>query len=236
MKSYEVVGSDGSVVLATDDPSEAYTLKNNTNDKLSFDRRPYFVRQILSPTSESHTTTMALEAYRFWFRPGYAFYYLDHETGVFSIYSDWGNYSYCWPRKCLKEGESLIQFIKSADASYLAGKLILELPEGFQRKQFSLKRSISYMKHLICDERRRHRPRLTAARAREAWDWLDSSDMRLVTTDKEYFDTLMDCTVFVDEFCDEITDSFAYNTSDDVIFLRETLITFFKKFLDNHYA
>jgi len=42
MKSYEVVGSDGSVVLATDDPSEAYTLKNNTNDKLPFDRRPYF--------------------------------------------------------------------------------------------------------------------------------------------------------------------------------------------------
>jgi hypothetical protein len=126
MMRYEVV-DDRTVILATDDACEAYALKNKTNGNLPFNRKALFVRQNLERKSE--VIGGSILAYRFWFKNGgYAFYYLDNETGVFQIFSDWGNYAYAWPRHCRSEGESLLDFILHADRYYLTNKLAIGDP------------------------------------------------------------------------------------------------------------
>ena len=134
MKSYEVVDSCGKVILETDDSSEAYALKNKKNGELRYNMRSLFVRKNLS--MRTVRVGSEVSAYRFWFEGGgYAFYYVDEETGVFQIFSDWGNYSYCWPQQCRSKGEGILAFIKTADKYYLTDKLTMGV-SGLREKGF----------------------------------------------------------------------------------------------------
>lgn len=224
MKKYEVVGSDGKVILETDDGSEAYALKNKKNAGLRYNMRSLFVRKNLS----IHATSISSEvsAYRFWFEGGgYAFYYVDEETGVFQIFSDWGNYAYCWPHQCRSKGEGLLAFFKTADKYYLTDKLTM----GTERREFNLSKTLSDIKHLICEKRRQRKMSRVAAHIL----WMLVSESRHCDTDRELFDRLTeneDFTTFIEE---DVSELFVYELPDSLMFLRESLIPFFKKYIED---
>jgi len=227
MKAYEVVGSDGNVILETDDGCEAYALKNLRNNRLPYNMHSVFVRKNLG--EHSAKVGMGITAYRFWFKNGgYAFYYVDEETGVFQIFSDWGNYSYCWPQQCRSRGEGLLAFIKTADKYYLTDKLTL----GSERREFSMRKTLAYIKYLICVKRRS--AGITAYMARELWTWVsDIVNRHHADTDSELFELLAaneDFTTYIEDY-EPVT--FVYEMSDSLMFLRESLIPFFKKYIED---
>lgn len=225
MKKYEVVGSDGKVILETDDGSEAYALKNLKNNKLPYNMHSIFVRKNLG----KHTANIGVgvTAYRFWFKDGgYAFYYVDEDTGVFQIFSDWGNYSYCWPQQCRSRGEGLLAFIKTADRHYLTEKLTM----GTESREFSMRKTLAYVKFLICEKRRGNK--ITSEMAREFWTWAsDLVKRHHVDTDRELYDLLTDNEEFTTYIEEDVPELFIYEMSDRLLFLRESLIPFFTNYI-----
>lgn len=229
MKTYEVEEAN-KVVLETDDCSEAWQLCNKLNEEHTFNHRDAFVRHNLTASSNSLTITPDLEAYRFWFKGGgYAFYYLDHQTGVFQIYSDWGNYSYSWPSVCCAKGEkSLLNFIRTADKWYLTGKLAMN---SKKQKTFNLKKSTAHVHYQICEERRRDH--IDADVARSLWDWVGDFKYHELDHDREFYQHLQDNHLFCDSVC-SVHDLLEYDINPDVLFLQESLIPFFHCFLEEH--
>jgi len=230
--NYEVI-DNGKCILETDDSCEAHELRNRLNVTRSFNTVPVFVRRNL--VAVNHTTSQ-ISVYRFYFKSGFAFYYLDEESGVFQIYSDWGNYSYCWR---YRGGSSLADFILNSDCDYLTSKLVLELPE-LKRKRFSSKKTVDRVKDLICKCRRKYK--LTETEARELFSGI--SDV-CFETDKDFYDFLEN-TEFVEVdgkytattyaygygiLGDCLWEYFVYDMDDSVLFLRESLLPFFKSFL-----
>ena len=226
MKAYEVVDSDGNVILETDDGCEAYALKNLRNNRLPYNMHSVFVRKNLG--EHSAKVGMGITAYRFWFKDGgYAFYYVDEDTGVFQIFSDWGNYSYCWPQQCRSRGEGLLAFLKTADKYYLTEKLTMGIPE---RREFSMRKTLAYIKYLICEKRRGGR--LDSDKARELWTWASELVNRYqVDTDHELFDLIKDHEDFTTYIEEDVSELFVYERSESLMFLRESLIPFFKNYI-----
>ena len=232
--NYEVI-DNGKCILETDDSCEAHELRNRLNATRSFNTVSVFVRRNLVAIDHTIST---IAAYRFYFKSGYAFYYLDEEAGVFQIYSDWGNYSYCWRYRA---GSSLADFILNSDCDYLTSKLVLELPNS-KRKKFNNKKTADRIKDLICNRRRKYK--LTDTQARNLFSGI--SDVCL-ETDKDFYDFL-EHTEFVEEQYGKSTtitytygysiledafwwEYFVYDMDDSVLFLRESLLPFFKSFL-----
>lgn len=233
--NYEVI-DNGKCILETDDSCEAHELRNRLNVTRSFNTVPVFVRRNL--VAVKHTISQ-ISVYRFYFKSGFAFYYLDEETGVFQIYSDWGNYSYCWQYRA---GSSLADFILNSDCDYLTSKLVRELPKS-ERLKFNSKKTIDRIKDLICKHRRKYK--LTETQARELFS--EISDV-CFETDKDFYDFLEN-TEFVEEHYgkskttttytygygilddDNLWEYFVYDMDDSVLFLRESLLPFLKSFL-----
>jgi hypothetical protein len=107
------------------------------------------------------------EKFDFKFNPsGWAIVFIDDETGVVSMQTDWGNYSYRWG----SPGGPLKEFLLKCDASYLIGKFAQGerdyFDQGETRKE-CLKRVL---------EKRRFRW-ITSSEAREAYDEVKKMDL-----------------------------------------------------------
>lgn len=79
----------------------------------------------MTPLKLRGATVHKTAVYSFSFEPGgWMIATIDDATGVFSIQSDWGNYSYRWHLDGMPKGETLTTFIaRCADCHYLTDKL-----------------------------------------------------------------------------------------------------------------
>lgn len=226
MKKYEVIEYNN-IVLETDDSVEAYKLCNSMNKRYIFNRSDAFVRHNLVSVDKVLTITPEISAYRFWFKNGYAFYYLDHKTGVFQIYSDWGNYAYAWPAVCRGE-EGLLDFIKSADKYYLTTKLVQDLyPDS--RRIFNRDKTTAHVRYLICKARRDRS--ITAEIAQSLWEWVKNFKYDdYMDDDRGFYERLQENGAFCAYIESDVCDSLKYDTSPAILFLQESLIPFFHRF------
>ena len=97
-------------------------------------------------------------------------------------------------------------------------------------REFNLSKTLSAIKHLICGKRRQKK--ISRVAAHILWVLVSDSKGR-VDTDQELFDRLTgdeDFTTFIEG---DISELFVYELSDHLMFLRESLIPFFKKYIED---
>ena len=98
----------------------------------------------------------------------WAFIYLDEEKGVFTAYTSFGTYAYCW---CSIGTATLKEFLRDLDFDYFMGKT-----RGLERERFDFGKTIDGMKAFIADQRRQ--AALTKEEARDAWSDIESIENR----------------------------------------------------------
>jgi hypothetical protein len=89
----------------------------------------------------------------------WAFIYLDEEKGVFSSYSSFGSYAYCWAHR---GSDTLKDFLRDLEFDYFMGKT-----RGRDFERFDFYATIKGMREFVADARRQGE--LTKAEAREVW-------------------------------------------------------------------
>lgn len=96
-------------------------------------------------------------------RGEWAFIYLDEKTGVFTSYSSFGNYAYCWSHI---GNDTLKEFLRDLEFDYFMNKTF-----GPETKIFDFNATIDGMKEYICDARRQGV--ITKTMARDAWSEIE---------------------------------------------------------------
>jgi len=83
---------------------------------------------------ESHTAYKSENHILTWGSCGWAIYNIDELTGVFSIVSDHGDFSYRWNTGALG-GKKLKEFICECDSEYLTEKMARSYKDKFDNKE-----------------------------------------------------------------------------------------------------
>lgn len=98
----------------------------------------------------------------------WAFIYLDEEKGVFSAYTSFGTYAYCWSHI---GNATLKEFLRGLDCDYFMKKA---RGQGYMRFDFDA--TIEGMKAFVADQRRQGS--LTMDEARDAWSDIEAIENR----------------------------------------------------------
>ncbi len=175
---------------------------------------------MIEKLTASSTVVSNAELYSFKFSPhGWAIFTLSEDLGTFSIQSDWGDYSYRWSMGAIAE-RSLKHFLVDCNPDYIANKMAYNKEFSF-KSEFDFKSTQEKWRNIVLENHGLSKE--ASKELLEAIENLEESEDPEITIESMNLE--------LSNYLECPYEDVVYRPSYEYLFLRDSLIPFFQKYL-----